>query len=422
MKFRSLAFTVTMAIGLDTLAAGSNPVVDWDQIAVSTALAGNQTTSPGSITPGGSGIYLAYVHLAVFNAVNAVDQRYQFYRVKLDAPRHASKEAAAISAAYQTLQYYFPDQAGNLLTQYSASLAAIPDGNAKDKGILVGQAAAAQLIALRNNDGRGANVPYTYPSVPEPGVWIATPPGFLPPLTPWLGQMVPFTMTRASQFLPTNGPPDLGSETWVQDYNQTKLLGAVNSTARTPEQTEIGLFWTAHGGTQYSALFRELAAEHQLSTLESARLFAMMWTAYADGFIGCMNAKYHFSFWRPVTAIQNGDLDGNPDTVADPNWLPLGTTPNHPEFPATHGCVTGAVARIVQLYFGTPHVKLTINSSVTNTARTFTDVRDWENEVFWARIYAGFHYRHSLHEGFRLGHRVSEQVNRKFFKPQHEDD
>ena len=419
--FRPVLFKALVVISLSSAAiAASNPVLDWNQIAVSSALAGNPAVSPGSATPGGTGLYLGYVHLAIFNAVNAIEHRYQSYGGTMDAPKDASKEAAAISAAYQILLYLFPDQAASLLTQYTTSLAAVPDGEGKDKGVHVGQAAAAQIVALRTNDGRGANVIYTYPAFPEPGVWIPTPPGFLAPQTPWVGQMKPFTMTSASQFLPQDGPDNLGSLRWVRDYNETKRLGFVNSAERTAAQTEIGLFWTAHGGSQYSATFRQLALDRHLNTSASARLFAMVFTGYADAFIGCLNAKYHFGFWRPITAIQNGDIDGNPDTIANPTWLPLGTTPNHPEFPAAHGCITGVVARTAELYFGTPRLSLKISSNITNTTHTFTNVRDWENEVFLARIYAGFHYRHSLEEGFKLGHGVADQVHRNFFQPRHD--
>ena len=233
--------------------------------------------------------------------------------------------------------------------------------------------------------------------------------------------MVPFTMRSASQFLPEDGPDDLGSRRWVRDYNETRIFGAHDSTVRTPQQTEIGLFWTAHTASQYAAVVRQLAADRGLGTSQSARLFAMLWTAFADSFIGCYNAKYHYGFWRPVTAIPNGDIDGNPDTPADPAWLPLGTTPNHPEFPAAHACLTGSVARTLELYFHTPHIRLTVNSSVTGTTHTFTDVRDLEDEVLRARIYAGFHYRHSLNEGLKLGHRVAEQSNREFFRPRRGD-
>jgi len=358
----------------------------------------------------------------MYDAVNAIDRRYQQYGPEFRGPRDASKEAAAISAAYQTLLNYFPAQAAALQAQYDAAIAAIPDGQAKASGIAVGQTAAARIIALRTGDGRGADVPYTYPASPEPGVWIPTPPAFAPPVTPWFGQMVPFTMKSASQFLPENGPPDLGSQQWAREYNEVKLLGAVNSSVRTASQTEIALFWTANPVATYFGAFNQLALDRHLNLSKSARLFAMLSVALTDGGIGCFNAKYHYSFWRPVTAIPNGDIDGNPDTEADPTWLPLASTPSHPEFPAAHGCATGAIARTLENFFGTPNVKFTVSSAATHTTHTYDNVGQLETEAYWARIYAGFHYRHSLDEGFKLGHRVAKQLNQNFFQPRHDED
>jgi hypothetical protein len=188
---------------------------------------------------------------------------------------------------------------------------------------------------------------------------------------------------------------------------------------RTPEQTEIGVFWTEHTSRQYARAFRALAAGRALNTSDTARFFAIMWTAVADSFIGCMNSKYHFSFWRPVTAIENGGIDGNSATVADPTWVPLGTTPNHPEYPAAHGCLTGAVAEILKGYFGTPNVTFTVSSTVFSPphAHAFDSTKDLEKEVGAARIYAGFHYHHSVIQGLVLGHHVAHQVLLNFFQP-----
>jgi hypothetical protein len=256
-----------------------------------------------------------------------------------------------------------------------------------------------------------------YPSSPAPGAWMPTPPAFLPPQTPWVGQMRPFTMATASQFLPDEGPPALTSSQWADDYNLTKTLGSVNSTVRTPEQTETGLFWTEQTARQYARAFRALAIARGLDLNSSSRLFAMLWTSYADAFIGCMNAKYHFGFWRPVTAIRNGSIDGNDATIADPTWTPLAATPNHPEYPAAHGCVTGAVANTLKNYFNTPNVSVIVSSTVTNTTHSFNSARELEDEVEFARIYAGFHYHHSLVQGFNLGRKVSQQAAREFFQP-----
>jgi hypothetical protein len=414
MKAISLRFSTliaALAIGLTQLALASNPVIDWNQIALSTAL-----TTPGTQ------IYLTYVNLAMYDAVNAIDRRYQQYGPEFHGPRDASKEAAAISAAYQTLLNYFPGQAAALQAQYDAAIAGISDGQAKASGLAVGQIAAARIVALRTGDGRGANVPYTYPTSPEPGVWIPTPPAFVPPATPWVAQMVPFTMQSASQFLPVNGPPDLGSQQWVREFNEVKLLGAANSSVRTAAQTEIALFWTANPVATFFGAFGQLAIDRHLSLSKSARLLAMLSVAFTDGGIGCWNAKYHFSFWRPVTAIPNADIDGNPGTEADSTWLPLASTPPHPEFPAAHGCATGAIAKTLENFFGTPNVKFSVNSAVTHTTHTYYNVGQLETEAYWARIYAGFHYRHSLDEGFQLGHRVAKQLNQNFFQPRHPDE
>lgn len=207
-----LLISISFTLGLPAAARAQNPATEWNAIAITAASNGNQNISPGSNMPGGSGIYMAYVHLAIFNAVNAIDRRYHSYGPDIPAPAGAAPDAAAIAAAYRTLVYYFPDQAALLNAQYLASLAAISDSPAKDDGIQVGQAAADGIIAMRSNDGRGANVPYLYPSMPTPGVWIPTPPAFLSPQTPWIGQMQPFSMTTASQFLPDEPPPDLSSQ------------------------------------------------------------------------------------------------------------------------------------------------------------------------------------------------------------------
>jgi len=407
----SLMLIAVLSIGLTQAASAANPVVEWNQIALTTAL-----TTPGTQ------IYLTYTNLAMYNAMNAIDRHYQQYGPEFHGPRNASQEAAAISAAFQILLYYFPAQSATLQSRYDSAIAAIPDGQAKANGIAIGQTAAARIVTMRTGDGRGANVPYTYPASPVPGVWIPTPPAFVPPATPWVAQMVPFTMQTASQFRPVNGPPDLGSQQWAQEYNEVKLLGAANSTVRTPTQTEIALFWTANPVATYFGAFNELVLDRHLNLSKSARLLAMLSVAFTDGGIGCWDAKYHFSNWRPVTAIQNGEIDGNPDTVADATWLPLASTPPHPEFPAAHGCATGAIAKTLENFFGTRNVKFSVNSAVTHTTHTYNNVGQLETEAYWARIYAGFHYRHSLDEGFNLGHRVAEQLNQNFFQARDDED
>jgi hypothetical protein len=359
---------------------------------------------------------LAYVHLAIYDAVNAIDHRFQSYGPDIPAPADASLETAAIEAAFRTLVQLFPDQVSPLTTQYTAALSIIPDGSAKADGMRAGQAAATSIMTMRASDGRGANVPYTWPSAPTAGVWIPTPPALLAPALPWLSKVTPFTMKSPSDFRP-DPPFSLASVEWADDYNQVKTLGAINSTVRTPAQTEIALFWTDHVGTQYSRAFRALAMAHNLDISDTARLFAILYTTGADAAIGCWDAKYHYSFWRPVTAINNGGLDGNAATAADSSWSPLTATPNHPEYPSAHSCVTASFANALKGFFGTPNVTIVISSAVTTTTRSFTRISDWEQEVEDARIFAGFHFHNSTVQGVTLGRKVSDGVTGGFFQP-----
>jgi hypothetical protein len=403
-----LAMVLMLSLLATNRAQAQNPVIGWDAIA-STTIVTNAHEPPAV-----AAVWFAYVHLAVYDAVNAIDQQHQPYLFTTDAPAGASEDAAAIAAAHRVLVHYFPAQQTTLDGQFTTSIAALTDTPASiAAGEAVGESAAQALIAARANDGLLANVPYTPPV--GPGFWQPTPPLFGPPLAPWLGQMVPFTMTSAAQFFPHDGPDRLQSKRWIDDYTETMSLGALNSTVRTSEQTEIGLFWTEHPNQQYARAFRGLAIQEGLDTADTARLMAMLTAGLADGAIGCFNAKYTYSFWRPVTAIPAGG--GNSKLTADLGWTPLGSTPSHPEYPAAHGCVTGAVAAILEGYFGTPNVRFSVDSLVTNTTHVFNNTDDLINEVKNARIYAGFHYRHSVDDGARLGQRVAEQLLKQFFKP-----
>jgi hypothetical protein len=390
-------------------AQAENVVADWNAIASATIVA-NAGKPPAEST-----VLFAYSSIAVYDAVNAIHGGFQpfFYNGK-GAPG-ASEEAAAIAAAHYVLVAYFKNQQTALDAQFMAALNQLSvSPNAKAAGVVVGEAAAAALIAARAGDGLEANVAYTPGS--GPGVWQPTPPKFAPALTPWLAQMRPFTMTSAAQFLP-DGPTALTSQEWIDDYNLTRTLGEVDSSIRTPAQSEIGIFWTEHTGQQYARAFNYLAKNHSLDTMETARMMAILWTGVADAAIGCWNAKFNYSFWRPVTAIRAGG--GNTNLVGDADWTPLGITPNHPEYPAAHACLTGAASSLVRGYFRTRKVRIVIDSVVFSDGvhtHTFDDTRDWFEEVFWARIYAGFHYHHSLDDGGTLGKRVSKQLLRRNFR------
>ena len=407
MKISRFTLSLAIALLLAASLSAQNVVSQWNAIA-STAIVATAKEAPAA-----SGVWFAYVHLAVFDAVNAIDHRFQPYLFTSNPPAGANMDAAVVAAAHRILVNYFLSQQTALDTAYATSVAAISDTSVNiSAGLAVGEASALALITARANDGLLANVSYTPPV--GLGYWLPTPPSFGLPVTPWLGQMVPFTMSSPAQFFPDEGPFALDTKQWIDDYNQVKTLGALNSTVRTPQQTEIALFWTEHTGQQYARAFQNLATQKGLQTSDTARMMAMLWAGYADAGIGCWNAKYSFSFWRPVTAIPVGG--GNPALTADPNWLPLGTTPSHPEYPAGHACVTGAVSTILAGYFS-PKLAFSVDSLVTNTTHNFTGTNDLVKEVENARIYAGFHYHHSVIQGRVLGLKVGHNLMQGYFGP-----
>jgi hypothetical protein len=412
MKARMCLALTGVAVVVGTMSQAQNVVTDWTKIAANTIVQGNKV--------GDGFLYFAYASIAVYDATNSIDRRFQPFYFAGRTDRDASEEAAAISAAHTVLVYYFPDQQATLDAQFEQSLRAVAaSGRAKRKGVEAGVAAAEALIAERTGDGREADITYTWGTAP--GDWQPTPPGFLPPANPWLQFMRPFTMKSASQFLP-RGPYPLSNEQWVADYNLTRLFGDVNSTVRAPKQTEIGLFWTDQPFIQDSRIFTYLVRNYRLHVADSARLMAILWTGLSDGLIGCFNGKYTFGFWRPVTAIRAGGA--NPELTADPGWTPLGITPNHPEYPAAHACGTSAVSSLVADYFGTTNVHVVVDSLAFTDGvhtHTFNNTADWLDEVFWARIYAGFHFHHSLQDGVELGRRVSRQLFENNFQVERHD-
>ena len=390
-------------------AAAQNVVTDWNAIAVQTSAVN------AKVPPGATAVNLAIMHLAMYDAVNSTNGRFQPYAVKLQALQGASEDAAAAASAHRVLVSLFPAQQAALDASYDSTLALIPDGASKANGIAVGEAAALAILALRANDGRNANVVFVPGS--GPGEYQLTPPAFAPPQTPWLAQVTPFTMKSPSQFRPVQGPPPLGSFAWTADYNATKILGDINSTVRTPQQTEIGLFWGVENpATQTNRAYRALAAQQNLDTTDATRYFAIVETAAADAFIACFDAKYFFHFWRPITAIRAGDTDGNPNTIQDSNWTPLAVTPNHPEFPAAHGCYTKATTEALRGFFATDNVSITFTSTATGTTHTFVRFSDVMTEVAAARVYGGMHYPSSVLAGEKIGRKVARQLLSHYFR------
>lgn len=389
-----------------TIPARADVVTDWNATTQAAILA----------TPGAQpGIYYPLVHVAIYDAVNAIDGRYSTFAVRPTSnPRNASREAAAAAAAHRVLATVLPGQLTLVDAALATSLAAIPDGAAKTRGIAVGEEVATAWLAVRANDGRNNVVPYAYDFAP--GSYQQTPGGPPVPLAPFLAQVQPFAMGSPSQFR-AYGPPDLTSRRYAEDVRLTRALGSATSVTRTPRQTEIAMFHTESPVTFWAHNIRDLAAARRLDVNDTARLFAMVFVGFGDAGIACWDSKYHYNRWRPVTAIRAADTDGNPATSPDPLWSPLANTPGHPEYPAAHGCISAAIAELIADFFGREHVRITMTSSVAGTVpHVYKDTDEIIEEVVWARVYGGMHYLTSGKHGAVIGRQVAQLISTEYFQ------
>ena len=377
-------------------------VAAWDAV-------GTQAFSAAALGPTEGHTIFAYVAIAVYDSVMAVEGGYEPFAVDVDAPDGASAEAAVAAAAHDVLAHYLPAQQASIIDPaYTASLSTIPPGTARDDGEAVGQDVAARLIALRANDHFRTPVTYTAPNPPIPGVWLPTAP--TPPIGTYMGLMVPFSMESADQFRPA-GPPALDSKKWARDFNEVKAIGSSTSTTRTAEQTLAARFWGEAPVQQARGSFRAFVLEHDLDIVEAARFMGMMSVTYADALIACFEAKYHYAFWRPITAVRAGDTDGNDATVGDPTWSTLlAGTPNHPEYPSAHSCITPAGGRVIARFLGTQQIDFLVPSLTGLGDRRFATAHDMEYEVANARIWGGIHYRTAVDDGVAIARRVANHV------------
>jgi hypothetical protein len=354
----------------------------------------------------------AILHVAMFEAVNAIERRYSPYRLTLTAERSTSKEAAAAAAAHSVLVTLYPDQKKRLDSFLEFSLGGgerheynpVPTGATRAKGLELGQQAAAGILALRENDGIRDGE--SYRPVTSPGVYVAT----SIPVFSTIGGLRPWSMTSGSQFRPAP-PPALNSQTWTRDLNEIRELGALNSTKRTAEQTDIGRFWFFTGPATYNPIARQVAESKKLDLVDCARMFALMAMAGNDVHIAVFDAKYTYNLWRPVTAIRNADQTGNSATPREASWLPLGDTPMHPEYPCAHCISSSAVSTVMQAIVGNEVPEITMTSpTAPGVVRKWTRLQDYSDEVSLGRIYAGFHYRFSTEVGKDMGRKIAEQV------------
>lgn len=398
----------TRLSGVRLASAGGNAVTDWSTIATE-SIVGVAKKFPG-IAP----VFASIVQGAIYDAVIAIEGGYAPYATDIQAPENSSLEAATAAAGHDALVGLFPDQEPDLDAIYAAYVARIPDGEAKDNGIIVGQQAAAGILELRAGDRRDDMLPWVQPPT-GPGVYEPTGPP--PPLGLNMQFITPFTLRSASQFRP-KGPDPLDSKAYAQDFNEVKELGRVDSQSRTPEQTEVARFWTDFPLRQWGRAMNALAIAQGLSIGQTARMMAMADMASADGLIACFDAKYLYLFWRPVHAIPRADTDGNPATERDLSWTPLVGTPNHPEYPSAHGCGSASLAQALASFFGTQEVSFSVDSSVTHTTHYYQRFRDVVPEIANARVWGGIHFRHATEDGSKIGRKVGNWMSDHFFLPE----
>ena len=436
-KFRLLvgAFvvgSVALAGGVrDTSAAHSRAAgtvsaqaaLDWNLIAVNTVR--SATLSPTKFQIEGT-LYMSYVQAAVYNAVTTISGRYVPYGAPETKVPGASPRAAVAAAAYTTLAYYFPSLAPSLVSAYTdylnRTLAMLPE-KARLAGIAVGTAAASQLVASRWGDGRNAPVSTAFGVAPQPpGTWVyAPPPSLQSAQTPWVGAMKPFMLTSADQFR-APAPPAITSPEYAAGLNEVESMGSATSSVRTAAQTAIAQFWNANVISQYNQVFRDVATAHKFDLVDTVRLLAMGNMVASDAGIACMDSKYHDLLWRPVTAIRNADQDGNAATTANTTWSPLLTTPNHPEYPSAHGCVTSAVTGVLTSVLKTQSINIDVpgatgGGTTLTTSQHFNTAQDLINQVADARVWAGLHYRFATTAGVEIGKQVSQWDLQRNFLP-----
>ena len=408
-----LARVLPLAMALAPSVASSahaDTVTDWNAIMQS-------TVSVAPTNPNFQARWGAITQLAVFEAVNSIVGDYEPYLGGIVAPAGASPAAAAIAAAYRTLVTLRPGSIVALDAARAASLLAIADGQAKDDGIAVGEAAAFAMLVLRAGDGWDAVVPYT------PG----TGPGdFQPPpagaLLPGWGQVTPFGLVDGSQFR-LQPPPALQTGKYANDLNEIRLLGSFNSSLRPQDRTDVARFYAAASPVQvFNSTARQVSAAQGTSLSENARIFALLGMAMCDASIACWETKYQYNFWRPMAAIRAADTDGNVLTDADPTWLPLITTPAHPSYASGHATVSGAARAVLERAFGKDGHAITLTTpTLPNIVLHYNAFDQITDDIDDARIYGGIHFRFDQEAGARQGRQVGSYILRNYLRSEFDD-
>jgi hypothetical protein len=408
MSLRKFACLMSLTCLIWVVPARADVVTDWDAIAVQAIL------TAGALRPSGTGaLDWAMVHVAVHDAVQSYEKRFEPY-VGLVPGASGSPIAAVAAAAHDILVHQFPKQAASLDSTYQIYLMSLLN----DPGVLVGQKAAAAIILARSNDGsfpdpNNPNSPAFFGGK-DAGEWRPTLPAFASMAAPWLGDVTPFALKDSSQLRPDPPPPALKSGEYTQAFNEAKALGAKFNSARTPAQTELALFWATNYLPTWSGAMRDIATANLSDIGDTARLFALTAVAAADALICTWNTKKYYNFWRPITAIQEGDNDGNPKTEGDPLWLPLINTPNYPSYTSGANNFTSAVTRSLELFFGTDAITYNVtwvstgNPAPTHTTRTYSSLSAAMDDVVIARVMEGIHWHFDDAVARRTGKRSAD--------------
>jgi membrane-associated phospholipid phosphatase len=384
-----------------TAQESGQPVIDWNQVLLS--IVNTPGAQPANVQPTRN---FAILHAAIYDAVNAIDRTHEPYLISVRVPRGASETAAADAAAHTALVGLYPAQQSSLDIDYAAELAKVPDGPAKDKGVRLGQQIAGDLLAIRAIDGSSV-IPPPFVAGTNPGDYRPTPPNLPAPVFTTWGQVTPFVLDSGNQFRPAP-PPALTSNAYAAAINEVESLGSATSTTRTAEQTQIGQFWNPPIQNFWNQIAETVALSHHSDLPTTARLFAALNLSFADSAIAFYDAKYTYQLWRPVTAIRLADTDGNPNTVADPNWLPLaGNTAADPSYPGAHSTISAAGADVLASFYGDKqHFSLT-SPALPGVTRSFDSFSAAAEEAGLSRIYSGQHTRLDHVAGLALGHDVA---------------
>jgi hypothetical protein len=395
--------------------AYADAVSDWNTLVYQTSAGNVPARAPHQSTR-----IAAMTHIAIHDALNAVDSRYEQYAYNGSGGAGASPTAAIAAAAYNVLRVENPTQAAVLLAAYNNSLAAVPDGPAKTAGITIGEAAAAAILANRTNDG-SATAACAHTPGTGAGEWRPTPPAFAPFALACWGAVKPFTMPRGDRWRPASQPYfHLNMRTYTREFNEVKEFGGVGSTSRTTDQSEAARFWYPNPPLTWGRIAGIVAAQRGLDLWESARLYALLSAAQADALIASQDSKLAYLFWRPVTAIREADTDGNPNTEADPTWTSYMITPPYPDFTSAHAAVDGAAAEVFVRFFRTDTASFSLATTLPPNpplTRSFTSFTGAAQDGAESRIWGGIHFRSACEDGLWQGESVGRQAFNHYFRP-----